>query len=329
MHIPDNYLSPSTCATLGAIMLPVWRRAVTRVKNELSKKKLPLLGICSAFSFLVMMFNVPIPGGTTGHAVGATLIAILLGPYAAVISITVALVMQALFFGDGGIIALGANTFNMAFVMPFAGYYIYKLIKGKSENEKRNYIAAFIGSYAGINVGALCAAIEFGIQPILFKTASGLPMYSPYPLKVTIPSMVIPHLLVAGVLEGVITAGVYMYIKKLSPEMIYHGQQLEKSKLKMKPIYGLIIIMIILCPLGLIASGSAWGEWSAAELKGLLGYVPQGIQNGFSYNALLSDYGIKGLSNTIGYLISAVLGVTIIFIVTKIINKAIVAVRDR
>lgn len=329
MHIPDNYLSPSTCAALGAVMIPVWRRAVTRVQKEISKQKLPLLGICSAFSFLVMMFNIPIPGGSSGHAVGATLIAMLLGPYAAVISITVALVIQALFFGDGGILALGANTFNMAFVMPFTGYYIYKIIKGKSENEKRNYIAAFIGSYAGINIAAFFAAIQFGIQPLLFKTASGVPIYCPYSLKVTIPSMLIPHLLIAGILEGAITAGVYMYIKKLSPGMIYHGELLGKRKLKMKPIYSLIVAMIILCPLGLIASGSAWGEWSAEQLKGLVGYVPKGIETGFNYNALLAGYGWKGLSHNIGYLVSALIGVTIILAITKLINKAMIVVRNR
>lgn len=83
-------------------MVLVWRKAVLKVKKELPRKKMPLLGICSAFSFLIMMFNLPLPGGTTGHAVGATLVAILLGPYAAVISLTIALAIQALFFGDGG-----------------------------------------------------------------------------------------------------------------------------------------------------------------------------------------------------------------------------------
>ncbi|MBC2582917.1 cobalt transporter CbiM [Clostridium sp. DJ247] len=329
MHIPDNYLSPSTCVALGAVMLPVWRRAVTRVQEGISKKRLPLLGICSAFSFLVMMFNVPIPGGSSGHAVGATLIAILLGPDAAVISITVATVIQALFFGDGGILALGANTFNMAFIMPFSGYYTYKLIKGTSESEKRNYLAAFIGSYVGINIAALFTAIEFGIQPILFKTVSGLPIYCPYPLKVTIPSMLIPHLFIVGMLEGAITAGVYMYIKKLSPEMIYHRELFEKRKLKIKPIYGLVMMMIVLCPLGLLASGNAWGEWSTEELRSLIGYVPQGMENGFKYSALLADYGLKGLSDAIGYLFSAIVGVTIIFAITKLINKAMIVVRNR
>ena len=119
MHIPDNYLSPATCLVMGAAMLPVWIVAVKKVKNEGSKVNMPMLGIGAAFVFLLMMFNVPLPGGTTGHAVGGTLVAILLGPYAACIAITVALLIQALLFGDGGILAFAANCFNMAFVLPF------------------------------------------------------------------------------------------------------------------------------------------------------------------------------------------------------------------
>ncbi|GIM28095.1 cobalt transporter CbiM [Clostridium polyendosporum] len=329
MHIPDNYLSPSTCISLATVMVVVWRRAVDKVKNEFNKRKFPLLGICAAFSFLIMMFNIPLPGGTTGHAVGSTLVAILLGPYAAVISITVALAIQALFFGDGGILAFGVNAFNMAFIMPFIGYYIFKLIKGKSENKNRNYIAAFFGAYISINAAAFLAAIEFGIQPILFKSILGFPIYCPYPLKVTIPSMLVPHLLVAGVVEGIITAGVYMYVRKLSPEVIYRKHESENSQLRLRPIYALIATMIILCPLGLLASGTAWGEWSVEELKGLIGYVPQGMQNGLSYKTIFLDYVVTGLPETVGYIISAVLGVLGIYIIIKLINKKVLVVRDR
>ena len=131
MHIPDNYLSPSTCVVMFAAMVPVWTIAVNKVKAEIENVKVPMLGICAAFSFLLMMFNVPLPGGSTGHAVGGTLIAILIGPFAACISVTVALLIQALLFGDGGILAFGANCFNMAFVLPFLGYFVYKFIKDR------------------------------------------------------------------------------------------------------------------------------------------------------------------------------------------------------
>jgi cobalt/nickel transport system permease protein len=170
MHIPENYLSPATCAVMTVAMVPVWVHAVKKVKEDVPKAKMPLLGVGAAFSFLGMMFNIPIPGGTTGHAVGGTLIALLLGPDAACIAVTIALLIQAVLFGDGGILAFGANCFNMAFVLPYLGYGIYRLISRRISSEKGQYIGAAIGSYVGINAAALCAAVEFGIQPYLLRT---------------------------------------------------------------------------------------------------------------------------------------------------------------
>ncbi|MBV7275215.1 cobalt transporter CbiM [Clostridiaceae bacterium UIB06] len=313
MHIPDNYLSPSTCAVMGAVMLPVWTKAVNKVKKEVSKRKMPILGVCAAVSFLVMMFNVPLPGGTTAHAVGATLIAILAGPYAATISVSIALLIQALFFGDGGILAYGANCFNMAFVMPFVGYYTYSFIKNRMKSDKGEYIAAFVGGYLGILTAAFCASIEFGIQPMLFKDATGAAIYCPYALNVAIPAMVLPHLLV-GLLEGAVTAGVYSYVKKMSPGVIYEGKTTNR-----KSLYGLLVAMIILSPIGLLASGTAWGEWGADEMKDIVGYVPSAFEHGFNYNALMPDYGVAGINEKIGYIISAVAGAAILIIVFKIV----------
>ncbi|MTK11298.1 MAG: cobalt transporter CbiM [Clostridiaceae bacterium] len=315
MHIPDNYLSPSTCAVIGTVMLPVWARAVKKVKAEVSKRKMPILGVCAAVSFLAMMFNIPVPGGTTAHAVGAVLIAILVGPYAACISVTIALLIQALFFGDGGILAFGANCFNMAFVMPFVGYYVYNFIKTKVKSDKGDYIAAFIGGYVGILAAASCAAVEFGIQPLLFKDAAGAAIYCPYGLNISIPAMVLPHLLV-GVLEGAVTAGVYSYVKKMSPGVIYEGKATNK-----KSLYGLLAAMIILSPIGLLATGTAWGEWGADEIKGLVGYVPKAFENGFSFNAIAPDYAIGGINEVIGYIISAAAGVAILLIIFKILSS--------
>lgn len=322
MHIPDNYLSPSTCAVMGAAMVPVWMVAVKKVKTGVSKVKMPMLGIGAAFSFLLMMFNVPLPGGTTGHAVGGTLLAILLGPYAACISVTIALLIQALLFGDGGILAFGANCFNMAFVLPFLGYFIYKFIKDRVKTEKGEYAGIVLGSYLGINVAALCAAIEFGIQPLLFKNAAGQPLYSPYPLSVSIPAMTIPHLLVAGVVEVIFTVAIFAFIKKVSPGTIYEG-----AKQKTKAIYGLIVALICLTPLGLLATGTAWGEWGADEIKDVvsggntLGFVPQGMKNGFSFEAIMPDYAVRGLPDIAGYILSAIAGVAILIILFKIISS--------
>ena len=167
MHIPENYLSPTTCAAMGAVMLPIWYKAVkeVKVKVDTNKKTIPMLGIGTSLSFLIMMFNLPAPGGTSAHAVGAVLIAILLGPWASCLAVSVALAMQALLFGDGGILAFGANAFCMAVVMPFVGYAVYKLLNKWTKNR---IIASFFGGYIGIVAAALTVAVLLGIQPILF-----------------------------------------------------------------------------------------------------------------------------------------------------------------
>lgn len=322
MHIPDNYLSPATCAALGAAMAPVWAKSIKKIKTELEKVKMPLLGIGAAFSFLLMMFNVPLPGGTTGHAVGGTLLAILIGPYAACISVSVALLIQALFFGDGGILAFGANCFNMAFVLPFLGYFIYKFVKDRVKSEKGEYLGIVLGSYIGINAAALCAAIEFGLQPLLFKTVAGQALYCPYPLAVSVPAMMIPHIIVAGVVEVLFTVFIIAYIKKVSPGTLYEG-----AKEKTKAIYGLIVALICLSPLGLLATGTAWGEWGTEEIKDVvsngktLGFVPEGMKNGFNFETIMPDYTMKGIPDIAAYILSAVAGVAIIMIVFKLIGS--------
>lgn len=315
MHIPDNYLSPSTCAVMAAAMVPAWTVSAKKVKKEISRAKMPQLGIYAALSFLLMMFNVPLIGGTTGHAVGGTLIAILMGPWAACISVSVALLVQALLFGDGGILAFGANCFNMAFVLPFVGYYIYKFVKERFNSKGGETAAIILGSYFGLVVASLCAAVEFGVQPLLFTDAAGQALYCPYGLAVSIPAMVIPHLAVAGPVEVLFTLLIVTYVKKVSPEMI--GPAPAK---KTGAIWGLILGLICLTPLGLLATGTAWGEWSREEISGLAGYTPQGMSDGLDYSALLPDYSVSGLPEVAGYVVSAVLGVAILVIIFKLLG---------
>jgi len=215
MHIPDGYLGPATCGFFYVVMLPIWTAASRIVKKTLKARQVPMLAIGAAFSFVIMMFNVPIPGGTTGHAVGGVLVAILLGPWAACIAITVALVVQALLFGDGGITAIGANCFNMAFVLPFVGYYLYKVISYNSPlNSNRRVIAAGIAGYVALNIAALFTGIEFGLQPGLHHTSTGQALYCPYGLNVAIPAMLGEHLLVFGWVEAIVTALVIKYLQK-------------------------------------------------------------------------------------------------------------------
>src|SRR5579863_8949142 len=170
MHIPDGYLSPATCAAMYAGSAPFWYTAMRRVKRRLHTRLIPLLSLFAAFSFVIMMFNLPLPGGTTGHALGVGIAAVVLGPWASMLAISIALVIQAVFFGDGGITAIGANCFNMAIVVSLASYAFYRLISFRATlGSARRVLAAGIGGYVAINIAAFCAAIEFGIQPLLFR----------------------------------------------------------------------------------------------------------------------------------------------------------------
>jgi len=199
MHIPDGYLSPETCGFFYLVMAPVWLAASRIVKKTLKSRQVPYLAFGASFAFVIMMFNIPIPGGSTGHAVGGTLIAVLLGPWAALIAITVALVVQALLFGDGGVTAIGANCFNMAFVLPFAGYYIYRVISVKSAKDSlRRALGAAAGAYFGLVASALFTGAEFGAQPLFYHTADGRSLYCPYGLNVAVPVMLAEHVLLFG-----------------------------------------------------------------------------------------------------------------------------------
>ena len=150
----------------------------------MTNRYVPLVALGAAYAFLVMMFNVPIPDGTTAHAVGGVLIAVVLGPWAAVIAVSIALAIQALFFGDGGVLAFGANAFNMAFVMPMAGYARVLDALSPRRRSRRRAVRSRpgLGAYVGLNVAALCTAIEFGVQPTLFHSANGTPLYAPFHL---------------------------------------------------------------------------------------------------------------------------------------------------
>lgn len=155
MHIPDGYLSPVTCAVLYAAAAPFWAIALRRVKKLLNTRLVPLLSVFAAFSFVIMMFNIPLPGGTTGHAAGIAIAAIVLGVWGSLLAISVARLIQALFFGDGGITAFAANSFNMAIVGSLVAGAVYKIVAGRAElASTRRVVAAGLAGYAAINAAA-------------------------------------------------------------------------------------------------------------------------------------------------------------------------------
>ena len=222
MHIPDGYLGPITYIAMYVVMIPIWIYAGRKVQKDLKSKQVPYLALGAAFSFVIMMFNVPIAGGSSGHAVGSALIGIVLGPWAAVVATSVALVIQCFLFGDGGVTAIGANCFNMGVVIPFVAYAVYKLISGKSSMiSKKRLAAAFIAGYLSLSVAAGVAGFEMGLQPILEHDANGVPLYMPYGLNVTVPAMLSEHMIAFSWVEAIVTALAFAYIAKNNKEIFF------------------------------------------------------------------------------------------------------------
>lgn len=277
MHIPDGYLSPSTCATLYVGAVAGWYGALRRIKRALATRMIPLISVFAAFSFVLMMFNVPLPGGTTGHALGVTIAAIVLGPSGAILAVSIAIAIQALFFGDGGITTLGANCFNMAIVGSLVAYATYRMIAaGAAVSSRRRLVAASIGGYLAANAAALVTAIEFGIQPVLFHDSRGVPLYAPYALGVAIPAMMIGHLAIAGVAEAVVAAGLVAYLQVadpallrgtsgLAPDVVTSDVPLPRQSLRR--LWMTVALFLVLTPLGILAAGTAWGEWKASAFS--------------------------------------------------------------
>ena len=337
MHIPDGYLGPGTCAALFGGAAPFWYIALRKMKRALHTRMIPLLSLFSAFSFIVMMFNLPLPGGTTGHAVGVGIAAIVLGPWASILAISIALVIQAIFFGDGGITAIGANCFNMAVVGSLTAYAVYRMVAGRTPvGSSRRVFAAGAAGYVAINLSALIAAIEFGVQPALYHDASGAPLYAPYPLHIAIPAMMIGHLTIAGLAEMVICSGVVAYLQRAEPSLLQltapgaPGTTPGRNH-ALRPLWVALAVLMVLTPLGILAAGSAWGEWSprdftegsarqqiaaASQNQSPPAAAPQGLQRLSSFwTAPMPRYAPPFLrSASFGYLLSAMSGTGLIIL---------------
>jgi len=324
-------------------MTPAWMVAGRKVKRVVKSRYVPLLAMGAAYSFLVMMFNIPVPDGTTAHAVGAVLIAVLLGPWAAVIAVSVALLIQALLFGDGGVLAYGANALNMALVMPFVGYGAYKLTAGRCPlTACRRAVAAGVGGYAGLIAAALFAAVEFGIQPDLFHSANGTPLYAPFHLTQTIPAMLSAHMLVAGVVESALTYGVVAYLQRanvpilrINHDNVPDAAAVGPMRKELRWSWAIVGLgtMVTLAPLGLVAGGVAFGEDAPEDLdlhKYGLAVVPRGLAH-YSRawtHTIFGNYGFaSGDHAGIGYVVSAIVGVIVIVVAVAVVVVLALLVR--
>jgi cobalt/nickel transport system permease protein len=209
MHIPDGFLDPYVCTLtyiISAIFLFwAWRK----MKATYPRAVVPLLATSSAFVFAAQMLNFPIAYGTSGHLVGGTFLVVLLGPHAAMLSMTIVLLIQAIFFADGGISTFGANVLNMA-ILGAVSFYLVKIISGSSASRKRFLASIFAASWISVVSGALLCGLEIGVSPI-FASAGGL--------LVTVPAMLFWHTII-GVGEAAITTSIISQLVRVRPTVL-------------------------------------------------------------------------------------------------------------
>ena len=195
MHIPDGFLSVATVATTAAVSAGGIGNAVRIANKKLGERQVPLMGILAAFVFAAQMLNFPIAGGTSGHVIGAALVAIMLGPWAGVLIMSCVLIAQSLIFQDGGLLALGANIFNMGIIASFSGYYIYRLVTSLLGSDRRGMlIGGFMAAWSSVFLASIFCAIELAVS-------------GSSPISVVLPAMAGIHALI-GIGEGLITGAV-------------------------------------------------------------------------------------------------------------------------
>jgi cobalt/nickel transport system permease protein len=177
MHIPDGFLSAPVWVTMDAISAATVAVAVRRVNERLDPAEVPLMGVTGAFIFAAQMVNFPVAGGTSGHLLGALLASVLLGPWAAILVMTTIFLVQCLLFQDGGLLALGANLFNMGIVGAGLGYLLYRGLR--SLFGKREAPALFAAAWISVMAGAAAAAFELAASgtvagPLVLRAMLGV-----------------------------------------------------------------------------------------------------------------------------------------------------------
>jgi cobalt/nickel transport system permease protein len=240
VHIPDGFLTNRIAISLDVISGAGILFASRRVKVDLSGRLVPIMGVLAAFVFAAQMLNFPILGGTSGHLIGGSLLAILLGPIAGSLTMATVIMAQALFLQDGGLIALGANIFNIGLLTCFSGYAIFRLTGGASEKGKLLLLPGFLAGWASVMISAACCALEMALSGAI-------------PLHVGLTTMLGYHAIV-GIIEGMLTAGVLSFLHKVRPDLLSID---GITKLKAPEWIGAILFVAIPALLLIMAGSSS------------------------------------------------------------------------
>ena len=297
MHIPDGFLNPRVWGTMDAVALPAAIYLARRARKTFDHHKIPLMGVMGAFVFAAQMINFPVGIGTSGHLVGGALLSFTLGPAAAAIVMTAILATQALVFQDGGILALGANVFNMAIAGVLVGYLPYMLLRG-------NKVGVFVGGLLSVLTSAVLALTEILL--------SGVPM----PTGVLMVSLAL--FVVSGVIEGAITLVVVQSLEKIN-----RGFLRPANALPLRGTLALAGSAVFLAGIGILfASTHPDGLQRFAEQIGISGRVKS------LFVTPLSDYKLNLLGNDwLNRAMAGIAGLAIVYVLCIIAARIITATR--
>jgi cobalt/nickel transport system permease protein len=293
MHIPDGFLSTLVSVVFWMVSVIAVAYALRRVGKDLGERQVPLMGVLAAAIFAGQMLNFSVAGGTSGHLLGAALATILLGPWAAVIVMTTVVSVQALIFQDGGLLALGANLFNMAVVGVAVSYFVYtsiqKLARGKSWGV---FVGGALAAWFSIVIASLAAALQLALS-------------GTSPANISVPAMGGIHMII-GIGEGLITVGASVFLYAARRDLFRIGEAAPKGS---KAIWiGGLVIAAILAVFSPLASAHPDGlEW-VAEQKGFLETARAPLFN------IIPDYVFPGITNeTFATIVAGIIGVIIVF----------------
>jgi cobalt/nickel transport system permease protein len=305
MHIPDGFLDGKTALAGGAMAAVGLGVALRGVQRALPPGRVPLIGLAAAFVFAAQLLNFPVGGGTSGHLVGATLVAVLLGPSAAVVVMSTVLILQCLMFADGGITALGANIFNMAVVAPVVGYGVYLAVRAASKDGLRGrLVATGFGAWVSTVAAAIVCAGELA--------ASGTVAW-----RVAYPAMAGVHMVI-GLGEAAITMLVVAALARARPEL------LQDSAAERGPRYGTLATYGVLLSLGLVVFvapfASGWPD-GLAKVAAALGFAARETR---LVPAPLPRYAVPGLGVSVsGTMLAGGLGTAVAFVAAYLLARVL------
>ncbi|MDK9725022.1 MAG: energy-coupling factor ABC transporter permease [Sterolibacteriaceae bacterium MAG5] len=207
MHIPDGFLSPQTYLPAAALAAGAWAWAAKGLRDRLDETTVPRLAMLTALAYGLGLVMVPLPGGTSGHALGVAMLALLFGVRAAFVAYSLVLLLQSLLFGAGGITALPVNALAMGLVGATAAVAIRRLLAPFGDT-----VAVGAAAWFSVVLPGAIVALVLGLQPLIAAAPDGTPLFFPFGIAVTLPAVLIPHVFI-GAGEAVLTVLVWRYAK--------------------------------------------------------------------------------------------------------------------